>query len=112
MNIKKILLLSATLILTSTAFAKDKAKTMEMSKEDRAKMAEMHSKMADCLKSDKEMSECHKEWKDSCKDMGNSCQMMMGKDKGMKHSKGKAKGMDHGTDDPSTTGEEGQKQHP
>jgi len=110
MNIKKILLLSATLVLTSTAFAKTKAKSVEWTKEDRAKMAEMHTKMADCLKSDKDINECHKEMRDSCSEMGVNCPMM-GKDKGMmmKHSKGKAKAA---ADDPSTTGEEGQKQHP
>lgn len=107
MNMKKILLLSATLILTSTAFAKDKSRMKEMSKEDRAKMAEMHTKMAECLKSDKDMSECHKEMKDHCKEMGDQCYMMMGKDK-MKH-KGKGKGT---SNDPSISNEEGEKQHP
>lgn len=110
MNVKKILLLSATLILTSTAFAGTKGKMREMSKEDRAKMAEMHTKMADCLKSDKSMSECHREMKDHCKDMGgDQCYMMMGKDK-MKYNKGKNKGTSG--NDPSISNEEGEKQHP
>jgi hypothetical protein len=41
--------------------AKPSAKTSQqsqMSKEDRNQMAEMHQKMAECLKSDKPMSEC------------------------------------------------------
>lgn len=110
MNLKKILLLSATLILSSTAFAAPKGKMKEMSKEDRAKMAEMHTKMADCLKSDKDMSECHKEMKDHCNEMGDQCMMMMmGKDK-MKHYKGKKKGA--AGSDPSISNEEGEKQHP
>lgn len=42
-------------------------------KEDRQKMAEMHSKMASCLKSDRPMDECRNE-------MMSSCQKMMGED--------------------------------
>ncbi len=77
MNVKKFLLLSATLALTSTSFAKEKAKSAELSKDERNQMAEMHSKMADCLKSDKVMSECHSEMMKSCKEMGNKCEMQM-----------------------------------
>lgn len=108
MNIKKILLLSATLVLTSSAFAKDKAMPMTMTKEERTKMADAHSKMADCLRSDKEMSECHKEMMDSCKEMGDKCpMMMMGKDKGMKRHKGKM--MNESANSPDDAGK---KQHP
>lgn len=86
MKIKKLCLLAATLLFTSTSVFANMEMDKNMSKEDRAKMADMHSKMADCLKSDKPMSECKTEMMDSCKDMGNACQMM-GKDHKMKKSK-------------------------
>lgn len=57
-------------------------------KEERQKMADVHTKMAECLNSDKSMDECHKEMRESCKDMmGKECPMM-----GMGPMKGKMKG--------------------
>ncbi|MGE3759937.1 MAG: hypothetical protein AB7H97_19375 [Pseudobdellovibrionaceae bacterium] len=44
-----------------------------VSKEDRQKMADMHTRMAECLKSDKPMRECHSE-------MMKGCRGMMGKE--------------------------------
>lgn len=49
---------------------------MEMTSEQRNKMADMHEKMAACLRSTKPMGECHEEMKNSCKDMGEACPMM------------------------------------
>jgi hypothetical protein len=53
----------------------------EPSKDQRAKMAEMHEQMATCLRSDKPMADCHKQMMENCP-MGKdgSCSMM-----GMKH---------------------------
>ena len=53
----------------------------KMTKEKREKMAETHEKMATCLKSDKKMSECHKEMRSQCKSMmgEKGCPMMDGK---------------------------------
>jgi hypothetical protein len=56
-----------------------------MTPEQRAKMAEHHQKMADCLKSDKPMDECHKEMKADCEAMGEACPH---------HGHGKKKGHD------------------
>jgi len=83
--------LATLLIAASSSFAADP----KVPKEDRQKMAQMHAKMAACLKSDKPMSECQK-------DMMSSCQKMMGEGgcpmMGMDHMKGMMKGgmMDHG----------------
>jgi len=65
---KKIAVVPLMIAFAISAFAADQ----KFSKEERQKMAEMHSKMAACLKSDKPMSECQK-------DMMSSCQKMMGK---------------------------------
>ncbi len=48
----------------SSMGAEDKAKT-EASKEVRVKMAEAHSKMAECLKSDKSFPDCRDEMRQS-----------------------------------------------
>ena len=65
---KTLLALTTLLILSApSAFACDDCDGKDTaSKEDRAKMAEMHQKMADCLKSDKPMDECKKEMHKSC----------------------------------------------
>lgn len=86
MRVKKILFFTAALVLTSTSFAKEKAKSAVMTKDERNQMAEMHSKMADCLKSDKEMSECHNEMMTSCKEMGHNCEMQMQRHSKKRHS--------------------------
>lgn len=49
---------------------------MEMTAEQRKQMADMHEKMATCLRSTKPMEECRKEMMSSCKEMGDSCPMM------------------------------------
>ncbi len=76
-----------TLIFTASfSFAAD----TQVSKEDRQKMAEMHTKMAACLESDKSMSDCQGEMMKSCKEMmGKSGCPMMGE---MGHMKGMMQG--------------------
>lgn len=80
--ITKITMNIATLIFAASfSFAAD-----TISKEDRQKMAAMHTKMAVCLESDKPMSDCQKEMMTSCKGMmgKTGCPMMgMGQMKGM-----------------------------
>jgi len=80
---KNLTLITLMLAITSPLFAAE----TKVSKDDRQKMAEMHTKMAACLKSDKPMSECQK-------DMMSSCRQMMGKDgcPMMGHMKGMMKG--------------------
>lgn len=71
----------AMLMLSATSsFAAD----TKFTKEDRQKMADMHTKMAECLKSDKSMSDCQSEMMKSCKGMmGKEGCPMMGHMKGM-----------------------------
>lgn len=38
----------------------------EPTKEERTAMSAMHTKMAECLKTEKPMADCHKEMMDSC----------------------------------------------
>jgi hypothetical protein len=62
--------------------------TPEMKKD----VAEMHQKMADCMKTDKSMEECRKDVMTNCpvaEAMGGHCPLM----DGMKGMKGKKKGM-------------------
>lgn len=86
--------LAMTLLIGNSAFADDtksqhgKMPMKELTKEQRSKMADMHEKMAACLRSDKAMSECHKEMMDACKAVGEACPMgHMGgmHNKGMMH---------------------------
>lgn len=57
-----------------------------MTKEQRQKMAEVHQKMADCLKSDKPLSECRSEMMKACHDnMGAQGCPMMGHHMGEDH---------------------------
>lgn len=55
-----------------------------MSTEQRQKMANAHQQMADCLRSDKTMGECHEQMRNACLGAGDkgSC-MGMGKGMGM-----------------------------
>lgn len=65
------------------AFAADPEKPVAPSAEQRQKMAEVHQKMADCLKSNRPMSECRDEMHQSCKGMmGEAGCPMMGMGKG------------------------------
>ncbi|MCM2280463.1 MAG: hypothetical protein NDI61_01300 [Bdellovibrionaceae bacterium] len=85
--------ITVTLVAVTLAASSLIAADTKPSKEDRQKMAEMHTKMADCLKSDKPMGDCKNEMMKSCKSMmgKESCPMM-------DHTKGMMKGgmMNHG----------------
>ncbi len=48
----------------------------EPTKEQRVKMAEMHDKMAACLRSEQTMAACHEEMNAACEASGDSCPMM------------------------------------
>jgi hypothetical protein len=68
-----IIISITTLLLSSSAFCAD----APVSVENRRKMAELHQKMSDCLKTEKPMSECHNEMMQGCDMMGkNACPMM------------------------------------
>jgi hypothetical protein len=80
MKIAITLALVSLVLAAGSLFGADTKPT----KEDRQKMAEMHSKMADCLKSDKPMGDCQSEMMKSCKSMmGKEGCPMMGQMKGM-----------------------------
>ncbi len=64
----------AAVLFSTGSFAANK-QMKEPSKEDRAKIADMHEKMADCLRSDKSMKDCRSEMQASCKEMGDACPM-------------------------------------
>jgi hypothetical protein len=78
-----------------------KAKTPEVTAEQRANMAAVHEKMAVCLRSDKPIGDCRKEMMQSCTEMmgKDGCPMMgqMGRmhdmmDKGMMDQSGSKSG--------------------
>lgn len=73
---------------SSLALAADSKKAPDnaVTKEQRQKMAQMHEKMAKCLRSDRPFSECHDEMRKGCKDMGKDGCPMMQEMHGMKHS--------------------------
>lgn len=53
------------------------AKTTAPTKEQREKMAQAHEKLAACLRSDREVSDCHHEMMEQCKEMkGEECEHM------------------------------------
>ena len=83
-------LLCTVVLLGGAAFAGDATgkagKMPEMTTEQRGKMADVHEKMAACLRSDRPVATCHDEMKTSCQDVmgANGCPMMGGMG-GMKH---------------------------
>jgi hypothetical protein len=78
----------ASLVLSIPALAADPG-TKGASKEAREHMAEMHEKMALCLRSDRSMSECRNEMMGN--DMAGMCSGTMGQDMGgMMANPGKA----------------------
>lgn len=79
MKLSTAIVFAASLLLAGSVFAEDSAP-----KEDRQKMIEMHSKIAECLKSDKPTDECYKEMKSS-----HSCKGHGGKGGCAHHAKGK-----------------------
>ena len=75
------LVLSVVVLVGSPALAADKTKPPappQMTKEQRNKMADAHEKMAACLRSNRELKDCHDEMMRACKDaMGpEGCPMM------------------------------------
>jgi len=78
------LLLGIGAVLGGFALAQDKgatpAKPPPITAEQRKKMADLHEKMAACLRSDRPLSECHDEIMKACQEtMGtNNCPMMGG----------------------------------
>lgn len=72
----------------------------EPTKEERQAMVDMHTKMAECLKTEKPMADCHKEMVDSCPmAKEGQCPMMGMMDRGRGAwgmPKGQAKGMKPG----------------
>jgi hypothetical protein len=80
----------AALALTFPAFAADpeKAPAATPSAEQRQKMAEVHQRMADCLKSERPMSECRSEMMKGCEGMGRDACPMMGMGRGMGYGMG------------------------
>ena len=78
-----------TMFLISTSLFAGTSKShkmmpMEMTPEQRVKMATAHENMAGCLKSDKSLETCHSEMMDSCKSTMGDEACHMGK---MKHNK-------------------------
>ena len=71
---------AACLFAMSGALAADTpASHPTPSKEDREKMAQMHEKMAACLRSDKSVQDCHRDMMKQCREsMGDEACMMMG----------------------------------
>jgi len=72
---KNLLSLLFVFGMTAPAFANN-MEMKELSKDQRAKMAEMHDKMAACLRSDRAMKDCHDEMKTTC-DADQNCKDMM-----------------------------------
>ncbi len=91
MKITTLLLGISFLLSPALAFAGPHGKMgpmAEPTKEERTQMVEMHTKMADCLKTDKLMADCHKEMMDSCPLAKNGkCPMMAMGPMGAHHGK-------------------------
>ena len=89
------------LLISTTATAEEKdasahsANHMAATPEMKKDMANMHQKMADCLRTEKSMQDCHGEMKKDCQGANTSghCSMMdsMMNKGGMKHGKMKDK---------------------
>ena len=76
--LRRFVSISALALLAGTAGAADPKSTSDPSPEQRQKMAAVHQKMADCLKSNRPMNECREEMRKGCHDtMGEQgCPMM------------------------------------
>jgi hypothetical protein len=80
-----------------------------MTKEQRQKMAEVHQKMADCLKSDKPLSECRSEMMKAChENMGGKGCPMMGHHMGEEHMHHGKSASSQGNAESETSDEHGQ----
>ena len=86
MRVKYLFMILAGALSISSVFAEGDAKsaqtaktsTSQITSEQREKMANMHEKMSACLRSDKPISECHKEMRTDCQAMMDKegCPMM------------------------------------
>lgn len=70
-------------MLGSPALAQKKTTTttkpMQLTAEQRTKMADLHEKMAACLRSDRPLAECHEQMMNGCREaMGSDTCPMMG----------------------------------
>ena len=81
------LIAALALVQVSPAFAADPEKTApsEPGPQVRQQMADAHQKMAECLRSDRPLSECRAEMRKSCQMMGEGGCSMMGAGGGMGH---------------------------
>src|SRR5690349_18443392 len=93
----KSIIISVAMIFSMSAFANHhKHHKMEFTPEQRKGMAEVHEKMAACLRSDKSMEECHKEMKQTCEEkMGKDGCPMMAHMGDMHHKMGKMMKEEH-----------------
>ncbi len=74
-----VLVLGAIIGLAATALAQGMPMTPEMTPAQRQKMADVHEKMAACLRSDRAAADCHQEMLQSCQaTMDGPCTMTMG----------------------------------
>ena len=82
MRHRLVLAVASVLISNGPAFAADAAKPApaDPSPEQRHQMAEIHQRMADCLNSERPMTECRSEMQKSCQEMMGmgGCSMMDG----------------------------------
>jgi hypothetical protein len=92
--------LIAALALASPALADDQSQPAAPSTEQRQRMAEVHQKRADCLKSSRPIAECRAEMHQACRGMmGEAACPMMGQGGGgmgpgmMGHGRGMGPGM-------------------
>lgn len=70
------LVMAIAFLCGTTALAHDMdMMNKELTKEQRAVMADHHEKMAACLRSDKPMKQCHEEMEKHCKEAGANCPM-------------------------------------
>ena len=74
-----VLVLGAIVGLAATALAQGMPMGPEMTADQRQKMADVHEKMAACLRSDRATADCHQEMLKSCQTtMNGPCTMTMG----------------------------------
>ncbi len=76
---------AALLCVSLAAAAEPPAGPPNLSKAQREKMAQIHEQMAQCLRSDRTMAECHQQMMDDCRAaLGDKSCGMMGHHRGMR----------------------------
>jgi hypothetical protein len=96
MKTQMIIAVTALIVSVNSSLAID----TKVTKEERQKMAEMHTNMASCLQSERPMSDCKSEMMKSCKGMmeKSGCSMMgPGKMNGMMKGHGMMMGQEDET---------------